>query len=188
MMHQTCVAFALALAIGVTSVAAQAPATPRPPTTFTAYLKGQYATVKANLTGSADKMPAEHFGFRPSPDVMTYSELLGHLMNTQYGYCNAVKGGPSPAAGRDFMKTTDKAAMIQIVKDSFAYCDDAFAGLTEANALEMISVGVAPNQRQIGRANQLTQLVVHGNEHYGNLVTYMRIKGVVPPSSTPAPK
>jgi uncharacterized damage-inducible protein DinB len=188
MTHQAFVTCVLTLAIGVTSVAAQAPAEPRPPQTFTGYLQGQYATVKRNITGSADKMPAEHFGFRPSPEVMTYSELLGHLMNTQYGYCNAVKGGPSPAAGKDFMKTTDKAAMIQIVKDSFAYCDDAFAGLTEANALELITVGAAPNQRQIGRANQLTQLVVHGNEHYGNLVTYMRIQGIVPPSSTPAPK
>lgn len=173
------------LAMGLIPVSAQAPATPRPPQGFTAYLQGQYATVKRNLTGSADKMPAEHFGFKPAPEVMTYSELLGHLMNTQYGYCHAVKGGPNPAAGKDFMTTTDKAAMIQIVKDSFAYCDDAYAGLTEANALQMITVGVAPNQRQIARVNQLTQLVVHGNEHYGNLITYMRIKGIVPPSSTP---
>ena len=78
---------------------------------------------------------------------------------------------------------TDKVTIIQLVKDAFAYCDDAFAGLTHANALEMITVGAAPNQRQIARANQLTMLVVHGNEHYGNLVTYTRMKGIVPPSS-----
>lgn len=173
------------VAIAGASVRAQAPAPPRPPQTFAAYLQGQYATLKGNLTGSADKMPAEHFSFRPTPEVMTYSELLAHVIDTQLFYCNAVKGGPSPGAGRDFKQMTDKAAITQIVKDAFAYCDVVFAGLTDASAMEMITVGVAPNQRQAARANQLTMVVVHGNEHYGNLVTYMRIKGIVPPSSTP---
>ena len=71
------------------------------------------------------------------------------------------------------------------MKDSFAYCDDAFAAVTNENALEMLTRGSAPNQRQLARVNQLTQLIVHGNEHYGNLVTYMRMKGIVPPSSAP---
>ena len=169
-------------AFGATTLTAQAPATPRPPQGFTAYLQGQYATVKRNITGSTEKMPAEHFAYKPVPEVMTYGELISHVLQTQYSYCNAVKGGANPAAGKDF-KQTDKVTLIQLVKDSFAYCDDAFAGLSDANAVEMITVGTAPNQRQIARANQLTQLVVHGNEHYGNLVTYMRTKGIVPPSS-----
>jgi len=169
--------------LGVSSMAAQAPAQPRPPQGFAAYLQGQYATVKRNISGSAEKMPAEHFAYKPVPEVMTYGELISHVLETQYSYCNVVKGGQSPVAGKDFKKVTDKLALIQLVKDSFAYCDDAFANLSDANALEMITVGVAPNQRQIARANQLTQLVVHGNEHYGNLITYMRTKGIVPPSS-----
>ena len=114
---------------------------------------------------------------------MSYARLISHVLEVQYSYCNAVKGGANPVAGKDFEKVIDKAAIIQLVKDSFGYCDDAFAGLTTANALEMITVGVAPNQRQVARANQLTMLVVHGNEHYGNLVTYMRMNGIVPPSS-----
>ena len=163
-------------------LAAQAPQ-PRPPQTFTMYLQGQYANIKSNLVRSAEKMPAEHFSFRPSPDVRTYGELFGHTMEAQYSYCANVKGGQNPGAGKAFEKVTDKATIVQLVKDAFAYCDAAFAALTDANATEMITVGAAPNQRQISRANQLTQLVVHGNEHYGNLVTYMRIKGIVPPSS-----
>ena len=172
------------VAIAGASVRAQAPAAPRPPQGFTAYSQGQYATLKRNIAGSAEKMPAEHFGFRPVPEVMKYGELISHVLEVQYSYCNVVKGGPSAATGKDFKKT-DKAALIQLVKDSFAYCDDAFAGLTDASAVEMITAGVAPNQRQLARANLLTMVVVHGNEHYGNLVTYMRIKGIVPPSSTP---
>jgi hypothetical protein len=57
--------------------------------------------------------------------------------------------------------------------------------LTSENALDMLTVGTAPNQRQVARANQLTMVLTHGNEHYGNLITYMRIHGIVPPSSTP---
>ncbi|HTH25279.1 MAG TPA: DinB family protein, partial [Vicinamibacterales bacterium] len=112
-----------------------------------------------------------------------YGQLFGHTMAAQYAYCSTVKGEPSPALNKDLEKVTDKATVMQMVKDSFAYCDDAFAALTDANALQMITQGAAPNQRQIARANQLTMLIVHGNEHYGNLVTYMRMKGIVPPSS-----
>lgn len=171
-----------AIVFGVNAFA-QTPA-PRPPQTLSAYLQGQYANIKNNLIRTAEKIPAEHFNFRPTPDVRTVAELFGHTMEAQFAYCFNVKGGVNPAAGTSFEKTvTDKAAVEQMVKDAFAYCDDAYASLTDAKAIELITMGVAPNQRQASRANQLAQLIVHGNEHYGNLVTYMRIKGIVPPSS-----
>lgn len=151
-----------ALAVWATTLSAQAPAAPRPPNTFPRYLQGQYTTLKRNPTGSAEKMPAEHFAFKPTPEVRTYGQLFGHTMETQYFYCHAVKGGQNPGAGKEFEKVTDKATVVQMVKDAFDYCDDAFAGLTNANALEMVTVGVAPNQRQIARANQLPMLIVHG--------------------------
>jgi uncharacterized damage-inducible protein DinB len=179
------VAMAVAmLALAAAPLPAQAPPQPRPPQTFANYLQGQYATLKRNITGSVDKMPAEHFAFKPVPEVMSYAEMLTHVVETQYGYCSTVKGGDNPGATLNF-KVTDKAAVAQLVKDSFAYCDDSFAAVTNENALEMLTRGAAPNQRQLARANQLTQLIVHGNEHYGNLVTYMRMKGIVPPSSAP---
>jgi len=158
--------------------------TPRPPQTMTMFLQGQYATLKRNLTGAAEKMPAEHFSFRPTPEVRTFAELFAHTIETQYFFCSTVKGGPDPAAGKALEKTaTDKAAIVQIVKDGFAYCDEVFANLTDEAVAGMITLGVPPNQRQAARGTQLTMVVVHGNEHYGNMVTYMRIKGIVPPSS-----
>jgi uncharacterized damage-inducible protein DinB len=181
------ITLALAVALGPVLIAQAPPpaaAKPRPPQSFPMFLQGQYDTLKRNITGSAEKMPVEHFSFRPAPEVMTYAELIAHVLDVQYSYCAAVKGVANPAIGKDLVKTTTgKPAVIQLVKDSFAFCDEAIAALTNANALEMITVGAAPNQRQIARANQLTMLVVHGNEHYGNLVTYMRMKGIVPPSS-----
>ena len=181
--RKTAAALTVALAFGATSLFAQTPQ-PRPPQTLSMYLQGQYTNIKNNLIRTAEKIPAEHFSFRPTPEVRTVAELFGHTIEAQYAYCNNVKGGANPAAGKQFEKTvTDKAGVVQMVKDSFAYCDDAYAALTDAKAIEMVTMGVAPNQRQASRANQLAQLIVHGNEHYGNLVTYMRIKGIVPPSS-----
>jgi uncharacterized damage-inducible protein DinB len=174
------------LAVTVLPSFGQAPPQ-RPPQTFSTYLQGQYATLKRNISGSVDKMSAEHFSFKPVPEVMTYAEMLTHIVETQYGYCSTVKGTTNPGASLDF-KVSDKAAVEQLVKDSFAYCDEVFAAVTNENALDMLTRGNAPNERQLARVNQLTQLIVHGNEHYGNLVTYMRIKGIVPPSSTPPAK
>jgi uncharacterized damage-inducible protein DinB len=165
----------------VADVSAQ---TPRPPQTMTVFLQEQYATLKRNLTGAAEKMPAEHFSFRPTPEVRTYAELFAHTIETQYFYCNTVKSGPNPVAGKNLEKSiTDKAGVVQMVKDGFAYCDDVFANLTDEKVAAMVGMGAAPNTRQVASGTRMTMVVVHGNEHYGNIVTYMRIKGVVPPSS-----
>ena len=173
---------ATALVLWSTAAFAQAP---RPPQTFPIYLQAQYATLKNNLIGSAEKMPAEHFSFKPAPEVRSFAELFGHTIEAQYGYCSVAKGEPYPAVAKGLEKSaTDKAAVVKMVKDAFAYCDDVYAGLNNENAMQMITAGTPPNQRQLARGNQLTMLVVHGNEHYGNMVTYMRIKGIVPPSSS----
>jgi hypothetical protein len=99
--------------------------------------------------------------------------------------CHAIRGGDNPATGKHLEKLADKETLMPAVKEAFAYCDDLFAGLTSENALQMVTVGAAPRQWQTARANQLTMVIAHGNEHYGNLVTYMRMKGIVPPSSSP---
>ena len=100
------------LAVAVLPLSAQAPAEPRPPQTFPAYLQGQYATLKRNITGSVDKMPVEHFAFKPVPEVMSYAEMLTHIVETQYGYCSTVKGAANPGASLNF-RVTDKTAVGQ---------------------------------------------------------------------------
>ena len=158
---------------------------PRPPQTITAFLQDQYNKLKNNLVRSAEKMLAEYFSFRPSPEVRTFAELFGHTIETQDFYCHAVKGGVNPVAGKTLEKlVTDKAGVMQMVKDGFAYCDDVYAALTDASATEMITIGVAPNTRQASRVRPADPVGGrHGNEHYGNIVTYMRIKGIVSLSS-----
>ena len=83
--HRSMTALAAALAISAASLAAQspAPAQPRPPQTYSAFLQAQYASLKRYIIGSAEKMPAEHFPFKPAPEVMTYAGLLGHIIDVQ---------------------------------------------------------------------------------------------------------
>ena len=184
-MARTSISLALSVSLlFASSAVAQTTPVPSPPSpTFPVFLQGQYASLKRWIIGSAEKMPAEHFSFKPAPEVMSYAGLLAHIIEVQYGFCNSVKGGPNPAPGKALAKLTDKAALIPAIKEAFAYCDDAFAALSNDNALEILTVGSGANQWQTTRASSLTRVIVHGNEHYGNLVTYMRIHGIVPPSS-----
>jgi hypothetical protein len=82
----------LILTLAASPLAAQppAPSQPRPPQTYPAFLQAQYASLKRNIIGSAEKMPAERFSFKPAPEVMTYAGLLVHVVDVQYGFCHAV--------------------------------------------------------------------------------------------------
>jgi hypothetical protein len=115
---------------------------------------------------SAERMPLEHYGFKPTPEVRSFGEIIGHLANEHYSICSDVKGEANPQKATDFEKATTKAALVRALNDSYAYCE-----------------GVTPKDDK-GFANLLVNLT-HDNEHYGNLVTYMRMKGIVPPSSQP---
>jgi len=111
--------------------------------------------------------------------VRTFGQMLAHVANTQFTYCAAAKGEPNPNKD-DLEKTAlTKAAIQKALADSFAFCDTIYLSLTDAKAMELIKVG----QNEIPRAGRLISNIAHDNEHYGNLVTYMRIKGIVPPST-----
>jgi len=171
-----------------TPPAQPAPSGPPPPTTFAMFLKAQNNTIKGNLIASAEKMPEQSYAFKPTPEVRSFGELVGHVVDANYGFCSRVKGEASPAAGKSFEKVTAKADLVKGIKDAVAYCDPVYAALTDANVVEMIKVpGPNNTQREIARANQLTFNLAHNNEHYGNIVTYLRLKGLVPPSSEPPP-
>ena len=136
-----------------------------------------YTSVKNNILRSAGKMPEENYGFKPAPRVRTFGQILGHVAEEQYIFCSAVKGEQKAA---DIEKTrTSKADLLAALHESFAYCDTAYDGLTDASAVETIKVGAAEHTR----LRMLWVNTVHDESHYGNLVTYMRIKGLVPPST-----
>ena len=161
---------------------AQPPAGQKPapaPITASAGLKNLYTNSKGWILTAAEKMPEEHYAFRPTPDVRSFGELLGHIANAQYSFCTAPRKVANPNQGNNIEKTaTTKAALTAALKEAFAFCDSAYE-LADAGLTEMTKSG----QREVAVGYPLTFNVAHNFEHYGNIVTYMRLKGLVPPSS-----
>ncbi|HYW44470.1 MAG TPA: DinB family protein [Bryobacteraceae bacterium] len=139
-----------------------------------------YAQAKNNILRSADKIPESLWSFRPTPEVRTIGELFAHVADGQYEFCGMASEGKPVDKGVEKTAKT-KAAIVSALKDAFAYCDAAYAKMTDATAVETVGFF----GRQATRIGAMDYNVVHTYEHYGNLVTYMRIKGIVPPSSEP---
>lgn len=183
------VAAALLVVSAVGPAAAQQP--PAAPPTAAGFLRNLYNGNKNNILRSADKMPEEFYSLRPGPqqEVRTFGQHVAHVATFSFLWCSQAKGEPNPNAGRDLEKTlTSKADILKAVNEAFAYCDTAYAALTDANANEMIQITQENGrQQQLPRMGLLTLNVVHNNEIYGNMVTTMRIKSIVPSSSEPRP-
>jgi len=142
--------------------------------------KMTWGMVKNNVLRAAEKMPEEHWGFKPAPEVWTYGQMVAHIADAQFMLCSAALQEKREPA--DVLKTkTAKAEIVAALQDSIKYCDGAYDGLTDAKAAEMVKMF----GRERPRLGALTMNSVHSYEHYGNLVTYLRMKGIVPPSSEP---
>src|SRR6266481_6173784 len=141
-----------------------------------------YARLKSILGRSAEKMPEENYSFKPVDTVRSYGQIVGHLADAQYEFCSMALGEKSPGLDIEHTKTS-KADLISALNTAFAYCDKAYGGMTDASATQTIKLfgNDAP------RMSALIVNNMHNMEHYGNLVTYMRMKGIVPPSSEQPP-
>jgi uncharacterized damage-inducible protein DinB len=146
-----------------------------------AVVKSMRATIQRDLAEAAESMPAEEYSFKPTPQVRTFSELIGHLALVNFFFCSQVKGERPPIA-TNYEKLIEKPVLVKALKDSFAYCDAAYDGTTDENFGQVIKMaGAKPSQASRGAV--LFFNTTHNNEHYGNLVVYMRLKGHVPPST-----
>ncbi len=139
-------------------------------------LKQIYNGVKNNLTKMADKMPEEHYSFKASADIRTFGELVAHVADSQARNCSLVNGEQKSV---DAGKKTTKADLVAALKESFPMCDAAFDSLTDAKASDMIKFG----QRQRSRLVALAGVISHSNLEYGYMAVYLRLKGIIPPSS-----
>jgi uncharacterized damage-inducible protein DinB len=162
-------------------VLAQAPpATTATPTAnpATQAVKGQFGMIKNVVARTAEKVPEELYAFKPTPDVRSIGQLLGHIADAQFMMCAAAGGEKAPQSGIEKAATT-KAQLSKAIADSNAYCDQVIGGLDDKKGMEIVQFFTGPTPR----LNVLTFNIAHSYEHYGNLVTYMRLKGIVPPSS-----
>jgi uncharacterized damage-inducible protein DinB len=136
-----------------------------------------YSMIKANLIKAAQKMPEENYSFKPTPEVRSFGQIVGHVADAQYLFCTAVKGDKKES---DIEKTkTSKADLVAALQEAFTYCDAVYNAMTDAAAPAKLKF-FGQDATKLG---VLSFNVAHDNEHYGNIVTYMRLKGLVPPSS-----
>jgi uncharacterized damage-inducible protein DinB len=173
-MFRVCrVAFAALVLVSLPSVsAAQTAADTR------AGIKAMYDVVKGHLTKSADQASEEIFGFKPTPEVRSFGQVLGHVADANYMICAIAAGEPSPATSKA-EQLTAKADLQKALAGSFAYCDSVWAKIEGEKGSEAVELF---GMKQT-RASAMALTSAHDWEHYGNLVTYMRLKGMVPPSS-----
>jgi len=162
--------------------AASAPANP-----ISSSESKMYAFLSGTVIAAAEKMPEANYSFKPTPEVRSFGQLVGHLADSQYFFCSTVAGETAPASGIEKSKTS-KADLVAALKDAVAYCSKTFAGMTDAKGSEMIKVFGF----NLARLSLYSLNTAHTDEHYGNMVTYLRLKGIVPPTSesqpAPAPK
>lgn len=139
--------------------------------------KQLYSAVKRNIVRSAEKMPEENYSFKPTPEVRSFGALIGHVADAQYEFCSPIKG-EKKELNIEHTKTS-KADLIAALNQAFAYCDAVYDATTDANAAQQSNF-FGSNWTRLGLLNFNN---AHDNEHYGNIVTYMRMKNLVPPSS-----
>jgi uncharacterized damage-inducible protein DinB len=123
----------------------------------------------------------ENYNFKPTEAVRTFGQIVGHVADAQYLYCSIELGEKNPDPKIEHNKTS-KADLIAALKDAFAYCDKAYNGMTDASATQLVKLF----DNDTPKLDVMTVNIIHSMEHYGNLVTYMRLKNIVPPTSEPA--
>ena len=163
----------------------QPPANP-----FSTWLRGAYMGNRNTILRSAEKMPEEYYGLRPGPqeEVRTFGQQVGHLANYNYLWCSQAKGEKNPNTS-NLEKLTTKAEFIKAVTEAFAYCEGVYNALTDASGTEMIDITTEGGQQR--RNLRMGLLIVnygHNNEIYGSMVSYMRMKSIVPSASEPRPQ
>ena len=150
--------------------------------------KAMYSTIRRDLAEAAEVMPAEDFAFKPSPEIRSYAQLVGHVVNANFFFCSQAKGEPMPAT-TNFERVAEKAALIKGLTDALAYCDGVYDSTNDANFSQPATLNGFPGMNPRTATTRGAVLIfntTHLNEHYGNMVIYLRLKGKVPPSTARA--
>ena len=143
---------------------------------FMSELKQFYTVRKGDLLKAADRMPADAYDFKPTPDVRTFGQLIAHIADAQMSFCSGAKGKPMRLKAAS--KTT-KADLVAALQASFDECDGVFDTTTDAIATQMIKSGDTEHSKFWA----LLYATLHDNEEYGYLAVYLRLKELIPPST-----
>jgi uncharacterized damage-inducible protein DinB len=165
----------LAVALLVPSVALA-----QNPNPLTANAKVQFGALSGFVVRSAEKVPEGLYQYRPTAEVRTMAQLFGHVADAMFAMCATAAGTKPPRTGIE--KETAKPVLVAALKEGVSYCNSVYDGMTDQKGTEAVPFYFGPSPR----LSVLYFVVTHTYEHYGNLVTYMRLNNIVPPSSEPA--
>ncbi len=189
--------FAVLMAVPIGLLGQEKPAAPAAPPAqaaapanpITLSERGFYGFVSSAVVDAAQKMPEENYSFKPTPEVRTFGQLVGHVADASFSFCSQATGEAMTPKGIEKTKTS-KADLVAALKDGVAYCNKALGSMTDAKGSEMVKLF----NFNLAKLTVFSINTAHTDEHYGNMVTYMRLKGIVPPTSenqpppAPAPK
>lgn len=136
----------------------------------------EFTAAKAQVLKAANKAPEDIYSFRPTPEVFTLRRMFLHIAGASYNLCSSAAGKPGAFPKVDVTAETPKAEVIATLNAAFAYCEDVFAHSTDATLAETVPTANGPREKSY----YLSHLLGHTFLHYGNVVTYMRIKGMSP--------
>lgn len=136
-----------------------------------------YESTKKDIIGAAEFMPADKFSFKATPQIRTYAEMFTHVAQVQMAICGVISGNPGPREAQSTAST--KEEVLAVIKKSFDVCDAAYNSVTEANELEVGGQGFLRGTK----LGDMWKNVAHNNEMYGQMVIYLRLNGIVPPST-----
>ena len=145
------------------------------------WLRQANTVPKNRVLTMAERMPEDSYGMRPGTETTgrTFGQYLGHVANLNYVWCSQAKGERNPNAGRNLETLTGKGELMKAVQDAFSYCDGAYEALTDASGREIIDATQENGTpMRTPRAAVLILNYAHNNEVFGNLNTFMRIKGL----------
>jgi len=142
----------------------------------------QFTGISSFVTRSAEKIPENLYSFRATPEVRTIAQLFGHIADAYFSMCSAAAGSKPPQSGIE-NTATSKAALAKALSDGVSYCRSVMSGMTDTKGAEIVDFYFGPTPR----LGILYFITTHTYEHYGNLVTYMRLNKIVPPSSEGTP-
>ena len=142
-------------------------------------IKSTHDLVKGNILKAAAQVPEDLYAFKPTPDVRSMGAMFAHIADANFMICGVASGEKPSMSGIEKEKTVKKD-IVAALEASFTFCESAFSGMTTARANEVVKFFVPGTYTRLGI---LAFNSAHDFEHYGNVVTYMRLKGLVPPSS-----
>jgi uncharacterized damage-inducible protein DinB len=144
-----------------------------------ASLKGLHDVTQTNITATATMLDEALYAFRPTEEVRSMGQLLAHIAGAQFAFCSGAAGESNPNSENFEETRTTKAGIVEALEMGFAYCEEVYANTTDAKGAGAVNFFGSPNTA----FGVLAFNSAHNYEHYGNLVTYMRLNGITPPSS-----